>query len=123
MLFSGAITDFALATDAQRIFQGVMRLALVQANLGTTLHVGVQQAINDKERALDATNFAQGQSEIMLTRIGREFAQKLAGRYDARRHSSSAAQDIRPIGNNLGLLDLAAEEGRSSFGMAAGSKT
>ena len=34
--FSGAITDFALATDAKGVFQGVMRLALVQAKLGTT---------------------------------------------------------------------------------------
>ena len=39
--FSGAVADFALATDAQRIFKGMMRLALVQADLGTTLHVGV----------------------------------------------------------------------------------
>ena len=66
---SGAITDFALATDAKGVFQGVMRLALVQADLGTTLHVGVQQPINDEERALDAADFAQGQSEVMLARI------------------------------------------------------
>lgn len=80
---SGAITDFALATDAKGVFQGVMRLALVQADLGTMLHVGVQQPINNDERALDAADFAQGQSEVMLARIGREFAQKLAGRYRA----------------------------------------
>lgn len=66
---NGAITDFALATDAKGVFQGVMRLALVQADLGTTLHVGVQQPISDEERALDAADFAQGQSKVMLARI------------------------------------------------------
>ena len=31
----GAITDFALATDAQCIFEGMMGLALVETDLGS----------------------------------------------------------------------------------------
>lgn len=38
----GSVTDFALTADAQSVFQGMMRLAFVQANLGATLHVGIK---------------------------------------------------------------------------------
>lgn len=40
--FRGSVSDFALTPDAQRIFQGMMRLTLVQTDLGTALHVGAQ---------------------------------------------------------------------------------
>ncbi len=55
----GAIPDFTLATDAQRVFQGVMGLVFVQADLGPALHVVVEEPLDDEERALDATDFTQ----------------------------------------------------------------
>jgi hypothetical protein len=48
LTFDGPIADFALPLDAQGVFQGVMGLALVEANLGTTLHVGIKQPIDDE---------------------------------------------------------------------------
>ncbi len=35
----GSVADFALATDTQRILQSVVGLALIEADLGTPLHV------------------------------------------------------------------------------------
>ena len=55
--FDGPITDFALAATAQSVFQGVMGLALVETDLDTALHVGIEQPVDDEERALDATDF------------------------------------------------------------------
>jgi hypothetical protein len=66
---SGAIADFALASDPQSVFQGVMGLALVQANLGPTLHVGVEDPLDDEEGALDAADFAERHGQLVLSRI------------------------------------------------------
>ncbi len=37
-----SVTDFALTSNAQSIFQGMMRFAFVQANLGAPLHVSIE---------------------------------------------------------------------------------
>jgi len=58
--FDGPITGFALAPDAQGVFQGVMSLAPVETDLGKVLHIGVEQPVDDDEGALDAAYFAQG---------------------------------------------------------------
>jgi len=42
LTLGSAIPDFTLSPDAQGVFQGVMGLTLVQANLGPPLHVGVE---------------------------------------------------------------------------------
>ena len=36
-----AVADFALASDAQSVIQGMVRLALVQPDLGAALHIEV----------------------------------------------------------------------------------
>ena len=93
----GAISDFALPADAQGVLEGVMGLALVQADLGATLHVGIEQPVNDEERTFDPPDLAQGDGQLMLTWISGEFAQKLAGRHDSGDHGGGAAQDVRPV--------------------------
>jgi hypothetical protein len=100
LTFDGPIADFALPPDAQGVFQGVMGLALVEANLGTTLHVGIKQPIDDEERALDAADFTQGKCQLMLAWIGCELFEQLTGRHDARSHRGYGAQDILPVLNN-----------------------
>lgn len=37
-----SVSDFTLAADAQRILESMVGLALVEADLGTPLHVGVE---------------------------------------------------------------------------------
>jgi len=59
LAFGGAVTDFALATNAQGVFQGVVRLPLVQANIGTSLHIGIEQPVDDEPRALYAPDFSE----------------------------------------------------------------
>ena len=66
---AGSVADFALATDPEGILQGVMGLTLVQADLGTALHVGVEQPVDDEERPLDPSDFPQCHSQLMLTGI------------------------------------------------------
>ena len=51
----GSVTDFALATDAQCIFKGMMCLALVETDLGAALHVSIKQPIDDENRGVDRT--------------------------------------------------------------------
>ena len=67
--FGGAVADFTLASNAQGIFQRVMRLAFVQADLGAALHVNVEQPVHDEKGALDAPDFSKRQGKLMLTRI------------------------------------------------------
>lgn len=64
--FGGTVADFPLTTDAQGVFESVMCLAFVQPNLRPTLHVGVEQPLNDEERAFDAPNFTKGEGQLVL---------------------------------------------------------
>ncbi len=49
--FGSAVADFALPTDAQSVFQGVMRFAFVEADLGAALHIGIEQPLDAACRA------------------------------------------------------------------------
>lgn len=110
LAFGGAVADFALATDTQGVFQGVMGLALVQANLGPSLHVGVEEPFDDEERALDAANFAEREGQLMLARIGRELLEQLTGRHHARHHGGSRPQYAGPVLDDKTLTDLATDQ-------------
>ncbi len=50
LAFAGAIAEFALPADAECTLQSVMGLALVEADLGAALHVGIEQPVDDEER-------------------------------------------------------------------------
>ena len=58
LAFGGAVEDFALTADAQGVFERVVRFALVESDLGTTLQSGVEQPVDDEERPLDAPDLA-----------------------------------------------------------------
>ena len=73
-----AASKFMPAMEADGAFERVMRLALVEANLGAALQIGIQNPVNHEQRALDATDFPQGCREFVLPWIGREFPQDLA---------------------------------------------
>ena len=62
-----------------------MSLALVQAGVGSTLHIGVEQPVDDEERSdeersFDPSDFAESDGQFVLARIGRELSQQLARR-------------------------------------------
>ena len=63
----GTVADFALPPDAQGVFQGVMGLTLVQADLGAALHIGIEQPFDDEERTLHAADFAQREGQLVGT--------------------------------------------------------
>lgn len=65
----GTVVDFALAPDAQGVFQGVMGLALVQSDLGPALHVSVEEPFDDEEGPLDAADFAERDGQLVLAWI------------------------------------------------------
>lgn len=69
LALSAPITDFALAANAKGVFQGVMRLALIQTNIGTALHIGIEQPVDDEQRTLYAPDFPERQGKFMLTWI------------------------------------------------------
>ena len=46
--FGGAVADFALTANAQGVFESMMGLTLVQADLGTALHVGIEGPFDDE---------------------------------------------------------------------------
>jgi len=72
LTLGSAIPDFTLSPDAQGVFQGVMGLTLVQANLGPALHVGVEKPLDDEEGPFDAAYFAKRNGQLVLARIGGE---------------------------------------------------
>lgn len=55
-----------------------MSLALVEADLGSPLHVRVENPLHNKECPLHATNLAQCNRQIVLAWIGGKLAEQLA---------------------------------------------
>ncbi len=93
-----SITDFTLATNAQGVFQRMLlRIALIQADSGTALHISIQQPIDDEQGPFDPADFAQCDRKFMLSGIGCKFPQELAWRHRAHHHGCRAAQYICPV--------------------------
>jgi hypothetical protein len=81
LAFGGAITDFTLAADTECVLQSVVRLTLVEADLGAALHVGIEQPVDDEARPFDPSYFPQRHRQLVLSGIGCELPQQLAGRH------------------------------------------
>ena len=96
LALAGAVADFALASDPECVLERVMSLALVQAGVGSALHIGVEQPVDDEERSFDPSDFAESDGQFVLTRIGRELSQQLARRKGATGQSDSNPQDVWP---------------------------
>ena len=57
----GAVSDLALTPDPQGVLQRMMRLALVETELGAPLHAGVERPVDHEQCALDAArSFRRG---------------------------------------------------------------
>ena len=123
LALGSAIADFTLSTDTQGVFQGVMRYAFVQTDLGTALHVGIKHPFDDEQRPFHPSDFLEGLSQLMLAEVGREFAEQLAGRHDACDHGGGAAQDVWPVGGDDALADFAADQALQFLWALPGSKT
>lgn len=106
----GTVADFTLASDPQRVFQGVMGLTFVQSNLGPALHIGIEQPFNDEQSPFDPSDFTQSDGKVMLTWMRRKLFQELAGKHDARHHCGNAAQDIWPVSRNRAFPDFATDQ-------------
>ena len=87
-----------------------MGLTLVQAYLGTALHIGIEHPVDNEECPFYPSDFFESFGQRMLAGVGREFAQQLAGRHDARDHCGGAAQDVWPVGRDDALADFAADQ-------------
>ena len=69
--FAGAVADFALAPDAERVLERVMSLAPVQAGVGSAPHIGVKQPVDDEECAFDPSASASFSSQTFRFRAQR----------------------------------------------------
>ena len=91
-----AVADFALASDPERVLERVMSLALVQAGVGSALHICVEQPVDDEERSFDPSDFAESDGQFVLARIGRELSQQLARGKGAASQGGSNPEDVWP---------------------------
>ena len=110
LALAGEVADFALAPDAEGVLEGVMSPALVEAGVGSVLHIGVEKPVDDEEGTFDPSNFAESDGQFVLSGIGRELAQQLAGREDATGQGGSNAQDVRPVPRDHILPDFVASQ-------------
>ena len=96
MALARAVADFALASDPECLLERVTSLALVQAGVGPALHIGVEQPVDDEERSIDPSDFAESDDQFVLARIGRELSQQLARRKGTAGQGGSNPQDVWP---------------------------
>lgn len=57
LTLGGFIAGSALTTNAQGIFQTAVRHPLIQVNIGTSLHTGMKQPVDNEHRTLCAPGF------------------------------------------------------------------
>ena len=58
----GSVSQFAALVEIDGALEGMMRLALVQSDLGAPAHVGVRGPVDHEQRAFDAAARAAGSS-------------------------------------------------------------
>ena len=117
--FGGAVADFALTADAQGVLERVVCFALVEADLGTALHAGIENPFDNEQGALDPTDLAQGCGQVVLARIGGEFAQDAARRDLPGTHGGGAAEQVGPVGDDQRFARLAGHQ-RAQFARRGG---
>lgn len=110
LAFAGPIPDLALTADAQRILEGVMRFAFVEADLRPSLHVSIKDPVDQEQRTLDPAYLAQRQSQVVLPGIGRQFAKQLAGGDPAAVDRGDTAEQIGPVGDDDVLAYFTGDE-------------
>ena len=69
LAFGCPVADLPLTTYAQSILQRVVSLTLVEADLGTALHIGIEQPFNDEQRPFNPSDFAKGKCQFVLTGV------------------------------------------------------
>ena len=92
----------------------------VQAGVGPALHIGVEQPVDDEERSFDPSDFAEGDGQFVLARIGRELSQQLARRKGAAGQGGSDPQDVRPVPHDHVLPDFVAGQSGQTLRNASG---
>ena len=120
LALAGAVADFALSADAESVLEGVMSLALVQAGVGSALHIGVEEPVDDEECSFDPSDFAESDGQFVLAGIGGELSQQLAGRQDAAGQGGGNPQDIRPVAHDHVLPDFVAGQSDQRLRNASG---
>lgn len=123
LAFAGPIPDLALTADAQRILEGVMRFAFVEADLRPSLHVSIKDPVDQEQRTLDPAYLAQRQSQVVLPGIGRQFAKQLAGVILPPLTVATLRNRSGQLATTMSLRILPATSFRSSVGVPLGSKT
>ena len=79
LAFGCPVSDFTLTANAKGIFQCMMGFPFVQPNLGSALHIGIQNPVYHEQGALYPADFTKGCGQVILTGIGCKFTQDLAG--------------------------------------------
>ena len=118
-----AFADFAPAHDPECVLEGVMSLALVQAGAGPALHTGVEQPVDDDERSLHPSDFAESDGQFVLARIGADFRSSwLGGRAPLARVAATRRMSgqFRTITSSRSLVPVNPVSG---FGTRPGSRT
>ena len=75
----------AQLVEVDGALEGVVRLALVQADLDAASHPGVGGPVDHEQGAFDAADLSQGGRQLVLARVRGELAQDLAGPQGPRR--------------------------------------
>lgn len=114
LALGGAVADLALPANAQGVLECMVCLALVEANLGTALHAGIENPFDDEQRPLDPADLAQCGRQIILAQIGGELAQDAARRDLRRAHGGRAAEQVGLDGYDQRVARLPAHQ-RAQF--------
>ncbi len=86
LAFGGPVTDFAASSEGNGALEGVMGLALIDAELCAALEVGVGDPSQEEQGAFDASHLAQRHGEFVGARTGGKPPQDGGGLNGAERH-------------------------------------
>ena len=105
-----AIAQAAEAVEADSADQGVARFALVQLRRGLAPQARQLDPVQYEQRALDPSDFAQGQRQSVLAGVGAEALEEERGAGRSGAHRGREAQGIVPMGRNQLFIGAPADE-------------
>ena len=120
--FRGTVADLAATAERYGTLEGVVGLALADAQPGAALKAGVRDPAQQEQQSLDPADLLQGEGEFVLSRVGGQLAQDGGGldgasaMETARRRRSGQLRSMRSVRMR------AAIRGRTAAGAAFGSK-
>jgi len=114
LLLKAAVADFPQPVEEHSAGQRVAGFAFVQTGMDAAAQFYALQPVQDKQRALDPPQLAQGDSQTILARVAAQFPEPQRGRHGALLDRGGQPQNFVPVDTDMLDVGVVSEFGSQS---------